>query len=253
MENKRESSKETEQPLTGDPVYLVMAGVFAFLTTVLPIALTQPRTMPVVQALILTLFTALPIRAGLWRRAVRITALWLTVTLLLITVISFSAPAQVEASLSNGFEYRAQLLEWMYGVGAYPSWQASLTMSTALRVGAFTLGSVVTAGAVGYWFVFQQINHLGYAIGLVWSTVGGFIGLLLAVPFWSLLQVVGLAGLVIMLSEPILFRSWSARHFWRDRRTLIIVCCSALILGYLLALFVPVIWQQLINARTQLS
>ena len=253
MRNEPQTLPKVEQPLTADPAYFVMAGVFALLTTMLPIALGQPRILPALQAAMLTAFAAFPIRAGLWRRSALLSAMWLAITLLLVVTLTRIAPVYVEASLTNGFEYRSQLLEWVYGVAGYPSWHASDAATIALTAAAFLIGSLGTAGLVGYWFVFQQLNHLGYSLGLVWSATGGMGGLLLAIPWWGLLQVVGLTGLVILLSEPLLRHSWSVRRYWNDRKALILGSLILLIIGLLCSVFMPPIWQELIASRTQLN
>ena len=236
--------------LTSDPAYYVMAGVFALLTTALPAMLGQPRLMPVVQAVALTVFIAIPVRSGLWKQAAWVMSLWIVLELTVISSLTILSADHMERSFGNGFEYRAGLLAWTYGASPMPG---TVRMQPAYRLVetiGVVVGSLATAGLVGNWFLVRAVNLTGFTIGVVWRTIGGPIGLLLSVPLWSVLRITGIAGIVILLSEPPLTGNWSPRYYWTYRRRLLVISLALVAIGVLLGLTAPAVWQKLLPVET---
>lgn len=234
------------QPLTMDPVYYGMAVVFAVLTTALPAGLGQSRFLPIVQALALTIFLAMPLRAGLWRRAAVVMAIWLVLALGITAAITLFAPDHMERTVAGGFELRSSLVAWVYGASSMPDTILAAPVARMIETAGVVLGALLSAGLVGSWFLMQTVNATGFETGILMRTIGGAAGVALSIPVWSVLRLAGLAGLVILLSQPLLRGRWSVPFYWETQRTLIVWSLVLLALGILLGIAVPPLWQSAI-------
>ena len=231
--------------LTADPLYYLMGSIFALLTTALPAVMGQPRFLPIAQAIVLTVFTAIPLRRGLLRHAAAMLALWLVLQLATFSALSWLAPDQVERAISSGFELRANLLEWLFAGAPLPHSLAVQPRARFLQFAGITLGSLATGGLAGTWFLVRAVNLTGFTIGSLAPAVGGPLGLLVSLPLWSLARIAGYAGLLLPLSEPLLLGQWSLTRLWIRRRNLLIISAALILLSLLLELLVPALWQQL--------
>lgn len=239
--------EEDRQQLTKDPVYFIMVAVFAALTTALPALLGQTRFLPVVQAIAVTIFLAIPIRAGHWRRGVLVFAVWLTVGLIVASTLAWFAPVYMGTTLASHPDLQAQIVAWTFDAGGWPGVVTSQPVRRMIELAAYALSSLATAGLAGNWFVMRSMNQIGLSIGVVGSTIGGPSGLLLAIPVWNLLQISGMSSLVILLSEPILSGRWSPRFYWESRRTLILMSSLLVLAGLALETIAPPLWQSWIS------
>jgi hypothetical protein len=240
-------SERNPQPLTTDPVYYAMVAVFAILTTGLPASLGQVRFLPIVQAIALTVFLAIPLSAGLWQRAVIVMATWMTLALVTIAGITSLLPEFVERSFAGGFQLRTDITAWVYGAEALPGALGADPSARAIELAGIVLGSLASGGLAGNWMLMRAVNLAGFEIGVAASIIGGPIGLLLAIPVWSLARVAGMAGFVILFSQPLLTGEWSPRRYWDRQRRLIIWSLLLTVLGLVLGFVVPNLWQSLIE------
>jgi hypothetical protein len=109
------------------------------------------------------------------------------------------------------------------------------------------LGSLVSVGLIGVWFLVKSVNLAAYNMGVLLIPLQSAAGLLLALPLWSLLRIAGYAGLVILLSEPGITGNWQPGHYWRTRQRLIVIAGGLLLGGLLLELFLPDLWRLLVR------
>jgi hypothetical protein len=58
-------------------------------------------------------------------------------------------------------------------------------------------------------------------------------------PLWTLVRVAGYAAGVVLLAEPLLTYTWSPRHYWRNRRGLILFALSLTAAGLALEWVLP--------------
>ena len=111
---------QREYQLTRDPVFYLTAAFFAFLTTALSAVLGQFRFMPISQTLILMIFMAIAVRRRDLRGALSVVLLWLAISTLVLIVLMWIAPGQVERAFADGFMHRARVSEWYFARSPLP-------------------------------------------------------------------------------------------------------------------------------------
>lgn len=233
--------------LARDPVFLITVGFFAFLTTSLPIVIGQPNFLPIVQTVALFIFLLIPLRQGLIRQALWVMALWLGIQFVLVAMLTWFLEARAERAFHDGFQYRMAYVAWYYGAAETirPDSFAAAPLARLLELVGVLLGSLVSVGLLGIWFLVKSVNLAAYNMGVLLVALQSTAGLLLALPIWSLLRIAGYAGLVILLSEPGITGKWQPQHYWRTRQRLILIASGLLIGGLLLELFLPNLWRLL--------
>jgi hypothetical protein len=252
MNDTAQNPQFTErQPLTADPLFHGMVVVFGVLTTALPAGLAQPRFLPIVQALSITVFLAIPLRAGLWRRAALSMGLFLISAAVTMALLTYLAPQQVEGALPHGFALRSELLEWSFGAGGWPGSPQSQPTTMLVQFAGVCTGAIASAGLVGNWFLMRVVDSAAFGTGLLFRSLDGPLVSLLAIPVWSWLWISGLAALVLWLSQPILSGHWSPRYYVEHQRALLLASAILLVAGLLATLVLPDFWQAMIAAANQ--
>jgi hypothetical protein len=225
--------------ITRDPIYLVTVAFFALLTTALPALLGQHRFMPILQALVLTVFVALPIHHRRPQGALHVLAVWLPLQFITLLLLTLMAGERVERAIPGGFIVRGAVVDWFFGGGVYP---AAFGAAPLARLGELTgiiIGSFATAGLVGAWFLLRALNLAAYSTGILLAALETPAWTLLTLPWWTFLRLGGYAGLVALLAEPLLTYTWSPLHYWRTRRRLILVSIALVAAGMLSELLLP--------------
>lgn len=233
--------------LARDPLFYITIGFFAFLTTGLPTVIGQPNFLPIVQTVALFIFLLIPLRQGLIRQAVWVMALWLGIQFVLVTTLTWFLEVRAERAFHDGFQYRMAYVAWFYGAAdaIRPDSFTATPLARLIELLGILLGSLVSVGLLGIWFLVKSVNLAAYNMGVLLVAMESAVGLLLALPIWSLLRIGGYAGLVILLSEPGITGIWNPRHYWRTRQRLIIIAGGLLLGGLLLELFLPDLWRLL--------
>ncbi len=229
--------------LSADPLYYVMGAFFSVLTTAFPAIMGQPRFLHLSQTVALALFLAVPLRRGALRHAAAVLALWLFVQIALVAALVWLLPGRVGQAIPGGFELRAALLAWIFAAGPLPQQIAPPVLAQLGEAAAVALGSLITGGLIGVWFIVRTANLAGFAAGSLAPALGGGLGLLISLPLWTLARLAAYAGLTLLLAEPLLRSQWNARRFWSMRRNLILVCIALIALALLLQYVVPPLWQ----------
>jgi len=235
----------TQYRLSHDPVFYIMAGFFALVTTALPAVLGQPRFLPIAQTLALFVFLLIPLRQRQIRQALTVLALWLVLQWVSMFLLAWLAPLQVERAINDGFIYRTAYLEWFFGNRQVPDSLAVQPVGRLLEVGGVLVGSLVSGGLIGIWFLVRAVNLSAFGSGALLAPLGGLTGLLAALPVWTLARLAGYGGFVILLAEPLLTRNWALRIFWQERRTLLIGSTVLLVIGLVLEIILPGAWRTL--------
>ena len=248
IEIEQNSAQPKSQPLTVDPLYYGTVIAFALLTTALPAVLAQPRFLPIAQAVALTVFLAIPLRAGYWRRAIWVMTVFLITAFAVIASLTYWIPQQIEASIPSGFALRSDLVAWSFGVGLWPGSPQTAPFSQLVEFAGVCLGALITAGLAGNWFLVRAVDSTGFSAGLLARTLAGPLGFLLSMPVWRALWIGGLAGSVILLSQPILSGRWSPRYYLANQRALVLWSAILLVLGFLAGILLPSLWQSVIAA-----
>jgi hypothetical protein len=230
--------------LTRDPIFYTTVALFAVLTTGLPAIIGQPNFMPLVQALGITIFTGAAIRQGEIRNAVGIAALWLGLEFLVILVVTLAMPGSAERAIGNGFEFRTSYLQWFYTGHGLPHALLAEPVGRMKQLAGVILGSLLTGGLVGSWFLVKAVNLLAFSMGSLTAQLGP-VGLVAGIAPWALATVTGYAGLFVALSEPILNNNWKIAHYIQDRRWLLLGSLGFVLAGIVLELILPGAWSSL--------
>ena len=145
----------------------------------------------------------------------------------------------MENAIPNGFEVRSDTLAWAYGASEISGALVANLTARLVEMTGVAIGSLLTAGLVGNWFLMRTANLMGFSMGVLLRAFDGPAGLVLAALVWGLLRIAGLAGLVLLLSQPLLSGQWSPRCYWAAQRKLVVATLFLLALGLVLGLFGP--------------
>ncbi|MBX3000025.1 MAG: hypothetical protein KF893_16000 [Caldilineaceae bacterium] len=240
------ASPSSTYQLTRDPFFYGTVGFFALLTTLLPGSLGQPNFMPIVQALGLTIFTAIPLRKGDVGTALRVLLLWLIVQLTVIFFMAWGLPVQTARAIPDGVTYRMDLVTWAYTGEALPRSLLVAPLARLIEILGVLVGSLLTGGLVGSWFLVRAVDLFGFSAGTMIREMASPIGLLLGFTPWRLLSLSGYAGFFLLLAQPILSNRWDLNHYRKNQRRLIIWSSGLLVAGLLLEVLLPGFWQGLV-------
>ena len=233
---------ERAYQLSRDPVYFAMAAFFALLTTGLPAIIGQPRFMPLSQAIVLTLFLAIAVRAGDMRSAIAIVFLWLATSMAILVTLTWFAPDQVERAFENGFMQRAMTSEWYFARSPLPGSVASEPVATLVEAAGVILGALLTGGLIGAWFLVRMANLAAFSAGHLLGIFGNPLLIFIALPLWSILQIAGAGGLVALCSEPLLSCRFAIGAWFRRRKHLLAIFGALYALGLVAEAFLPAFW-----------
>ena len=228
-----------EHSITDDPIYYFTAAIFALITTALPAMLGQQRFLPILQTLCLTIFVAFTLHHRNSRGAITVMAIWLPIQYVVIAVLTGLLPGRLENAFAEGFTYRGDLLAWFVGGAPFPGGLSVNPSGYLIELLAIMLGSLVSAGLVGIWYLMLLVNRAAFATGILFSNVTNPAYSSLVIPYWTLLRVAGYAGLIVLAAEPLLTYNWSPGYYWHNHRKLILVSVGLLILGLVVELFLP--------------
>lgn len=229
----------SSRSITQDPIYFTTAAFFAVLTTALPALLGQPRFMPILQALSLTIFMVLPLHHRHPGGALRVVAIWLPLQYLTLVLLTLIFRGQVEQAITNGFVLQGEIAQWYFGGAAMPAAFGATLGGRLIELIGVVVGSLASAGLVGAWFIAGTLNLAAYTTAIVAVALESALLFPFAIPWWTLLRVAGLAGLLVLLAEPLITYTWSPRHYWQHRRALILGSAALFIVGVLVELFLP--------------
>ena len=229
--------------ITREPIYLMTVAAFALITTVIPTMFGQRGIWPLIQSVALTLFMGMTIRHRYFGRATVVLALWLSIQLLLMTLLSYAIPEQVQRVIPDGFNRQAQLLEWFYAGSAQPDALVTAPLARLFEIVALLIGTIVTGGLIGVWILVRTVTLVGFYAGLLLAAVGDVTGIIAAVQPWALLRIAGYAGFVLLLSEPLLTGNMRPSVLLVKRRRLLLIAAGLLLTGLIFEIFLPEIWR----------
>ncbi|MBX3015759.1 MAG: hypothetical protein KF832_29840 [Caldilineaceae bacterium] len=236
---------ERPYSIVNDPIYYGTVGFFALLTTSLPAVLGQPNFLPIVQTLALFIFLLIPLRQGMLRQALLVVVLWLGIQFTLMGTLTWLLESNVERAIHGGFQYRMAYTAWFFGAASVlrPDSLMAQPLARMLELLGVILGSLVSGGLIGVWFLVKSVNLAGYSMGTLLVAFNNLPGIILALPLWTLCRIAGYAGLVLLLSQPALNGNWQLAAYWRTQRWLITPTFALLLIGLLLELFLPDLWR----------
>jgi hypothetical protein len=228
-----------------DPLFYIMLGFFALLTTGLASILGQPRFLPISQTLALFAFVSIAFRRRQNRSALISILIWLILQMATLILLTRVATGQVEWAFNDGFHYRSDFIGWFYGTGPLP---ASLVQQPGYRILELIgvlVGSLFSGGLLGIWFLVRAANLTAYGAGALWQTSGDSFAVFGGLPLWALLRLAGYAGFVTLLAEPLFSGNWSLRYYLTNRRRLLLISAGLLGAAILLELTIAQVWPTL--------
>ncbi len=233
--------------LANDPIFYSTVVLFALLTTALPAFIGQPTFLLVAQTLALFTFIIVTLHQRMIRQTVLVLALWLVTQFIVFLVVTVLAEERVQVAIPNGFAYGMAYIEWFYQTaGAIrPDSFAAQPLARISELIAVTLGTLLSAGLVGVWFLVRALNLAAFNMGVLLVVSDKPLAFLEAVPVWSLLRISGYAGFIILFAEPLLTSNWNPGFYLRERRQLFLVSIILTLVGLLLELILPDFWRTL--------
>ncbi len=235
---------QREYQLTRDPIFFFTVASFAVLTTAVPAVLGQPRFLPLAQAVALTVFIAIPLRKSDLRSACWVVFLWLIGSMATLGLLTWFIAGRMELAFENGFLHRAAVSEWYYAESILPASFADQPAARLAEVLGITLGSLLTAGLVGAWFLVKAADLAIFSAVSLLLTFDNPIMLPIALPVWSIVQLIGGGGLVVLLAEPLAsghFRI-GLRNLVTGRRRFMLIFGGIYVLGLIMELILPGFW-----------
>jgi hypothetical protein len=225
--------------ITYDPIYYNTVGFFALLTTALPALMGQPRFLPILQTVALTVFVAVTLHHRNPRGGLKVMAFWLPIQFITLTLLARFFGGQTEAAFSNGFVYRGAITAWFFAGAFYPDGLVTSPLSYLLQFVGIVVGSLATAGLIGIWVLVRVINQAAYGTGILLTSLQTSWHAFLVIPYWTLLRAAGYAGIIVLCAEPLLTYNWSPSYYWQNHRKLILVSLALVVLGLVLELLLP--------------
>lgn len=233
-----------EYRLSRDPIFFAMVAFFALLTTGLSSVLGQLRFLPIAQAVALTLLLLVPLRRRDLRGALATVFLWLALAMATVFAVTWIAPVEMERTFENGFLHRAAFAEWYYAGSPLPASFMSQPLASLVEIVGIVLGSLLTAGLVGAWFLMKLANLAAFSAASLLLTLENPLLIVVALPVWSILQVIGGGGLLVVLAEPLASGRLGAglAELGRSRRLPLLLFGGLFALGLLLELILAPFW-----------
>lgn len=235
--------------LINDPLFYIILGFFALLTTGLPAAMGQPRFLPAVQTLALFSFLFYAIRRGHLPQALRIVAIWLVLQITMLLLLTVLAPTQVERAISNGFQQRADTLLWFYGGQGLPDAWFTQPGGRLGELLGILFGSLFTGGIIGLWVLIRAANLAAFVMGSLLQSQPGLRTFLAMFQPWTLCRLAAYGGLVGLLAEPLLTSNWRPQFYLTIRRRPLLLSGALLLLSLLLEVLLPTLWRFLFAPR----
>ncbi len=183
---------------TSDWIFYFLCGLFALLTSLMPIMGGRYWMMLGMQGMGLWAFTAMASRFGPAGRHVTVFLLWIGTQIGFLMLLGIWNMGLLERLLPQGFELRRMWLALYHAeTAARP---LAVSGWTLLAGGALlaTAGSLVTGGLTGSWLVAHSANYVAYFLAglgtdIGWAEASGWMHFAqVAIPVG---QVVLLAGL----------------------------------------------------------
>ena len=237
-------ARATTYQLQRDPIFFFTVGFFALLTTGLLAVLSQPRFMPLAQAVALTVFMLVPLRQRDLRSALAVVFLWLVLTMSLLITLTWLAPVHLERAFDGGFLYRAELAEWYFASSTLPASFASQPIQSLVEIIGILAGSLFTGGLVGSWFLMRMANLAAFGAASLLLALENPLWLPVTLLPWSLLQLIGGGGLLALLAEPLASGHFAAgvRNLVGVRRKPLLLFGALYLAGLLLEWVLPSFW-----------
>ncbi|MCG6919805.1 MAG: hypothetical protein LJF15_01795 [Acidobacteria bacterium] len=229
--------------MRNDIIVLILATVVSF---PLGLAIGQPWLLPVLNALPAYIVLVHRLRKGERGGAVR-TALWWAATLAIAgTVCLMVWPAETDALILNGPEFRTYMLDWIRtGRGTESSLSLFLPRQL-LQLAVFAALSLATASALSIVMGAVLLNYMSfYVASLLTAGAPLWAVALLGWQPWTISRMAAFCTLGVVLAEPLAFRIFpTARRNLKvvGRMPYYIAALSGIVAGWVLQATLAPFW-----------
>src|SRR5690606_29283082 len=111
--------------------------------------------------------------------------------------------------------------EWLFVRGPLPASWATQAVARSVELLGITLGSVISGGLAGIWFLVRSVNLLAYGVATLWNSAGSVAGLLAGMQPWWILRIVAYVGLVACFAMPGYSGEWNPARWDAGQRRLL--------------------------------
>ncbi len=170
-------------------------------------------------------------------------SLWLSLQFMVMLVGSALLPVVFQRAIHDGFDFHRALLEWSATGSSLPGSLHENAGPRVVELFGVLLGSLVSAGLIGIWFLMRTLNQFAFAAGRL--AAEGPSGLILGLMPWRIAMIAGYAGSVALLAQPLLRNTWSPFFYLARHRRLAAVSILLLAAGLVTELALPGLWRVL--------
>lgn len=245
LTNNQQASNQSnnDYTITDEPIFYGTAIVFAFLTTLLTGLLGISWLMPALQTIALTLFMFPLVRRGRLRQALLLLFGWLLLQFVLVMFLSMGLPGRMELTIADGFDRRTGMLAWFYASDLAPAGLIESLGSRLLEILAIVIGSIVTAGLVGFWLLIRGVNLAAFYSGTILAALSDTANGIGAFPIWTILRLGGYALISLIGGGMLITEAEPFNRYIQRRRTLLFWALGLTLLGLIFELILPDLWR----------
>jgi hypothetical protein len=210
-------------------------------------AIGIPALLPILNTLASFPFMVAALRRGELGRAVARMLVWALAMGVSATAVSYARPWPSGELFARGASYRAEMFTWvMTGEGA-ESTPSRFIPQQARDAALFTALALATGGVAAMPMGAVLMNQMGhYAGALAAASAHPAVTVLLAWHPWAMVRVASFVVLGVVLSAPVLGRTFGFRVDWAAARPLAAWACGGLVCDVVLKAMLAPAWQRLL-------
>jgi hypothetical protein len=210
-------------------------------------AIGIPALLPILNTLASFPFMVAALRRGELGRAVTRMLVWALAMGVCATLASYARPWPSGELFLRGANYRTEMFTWvMTGEGAESTPSRFIPQQTR-DAALFTTLAFATGGVAAMPMGAVLMNQMGHYVGaLASASAHPAATMLLAWHPWSVIRVASFVVLGVILSAPVLGRTFGCRVDWAAARPLAAWACGGLVCDVVLKAMLAPAWQRLL-------
>jgi hypothetical protein len=230
------------------PPSIVVATAFSYALGAL---VGVPVVLPILNTVASVPFMIQALRRGDLQLAVARMLLWALTMGVCATLWSYARPAQTEALILRGDEYRAEMFAWVLTGRGAESTPSQFIPEQVMHAAVFTALALVTGSLLAMPMGAVLMNQMGHYVGaLAAASRHPALAMILGWHPWAVIRIVSFVVIGVVLSVPVLSRMTDIRIDWRLARRLLLVAAVGLVIDVLLKTLLAPAWQRLLLRAT---
>jgi hypothetical protein len=210
-------------------------------------AIGIPALLPILNTLASFPFMAAALRRGELARAVTRMLVWALAMGVCATLLSYARPWQSGELMLRGAAYRTEMFTWVMTGRGDESTPSRFIPQQAGHAALFTALAFATGGVAAMPMGAVLMNQMGHYVGaLAAASRHPAATMLLAWPPWAIVRVASFVVLGVILSAPLLGRTFGYRVDWAAARPLAAWACGGLACDVVLKTALAPAWQRLL-------